>query len=199
MTSRSLLLLYLLNTYSCHLEGLIPQYYIVGFIRYYDKYGKKQTNEQSKKQVGRGRYLSCQAWPLALKKMQYSSDTKMFLFTLSETCQMNDILCKDQRRSCIRCSDTVLQRCNYRSLHTKIWKKGKLRLRLFIGKQCEKARFRKLFVLIYTYNEMFLKSVNYLLHERCLTTERTAAEEINLWLAVSSPDKTKCIECIVSF
>lgn len=57
-----------LNTYSCYLEGLIPQYYIVVFIRYYINYGKKnkQTNK-TKKQVGRGRYHSCQAWPLALK------------------------------------------------------------------------------------------------------------------------------------
>lgn len=107
------------NTYSCHLKGLLPQYYIVGFIRYYIKYGKKkQTNKAKNKWEGAGTAPArLDHW---LEKMQYHSDTKMFLFTLSETCQMNDILCKDQPHSCTRCSDTVLQRCNYRSFHTKI-------------------------------------------------------------------------------
>ena len=45
-----------LNAYSCHLEGLIPQYYIVGFIRYYIEYGKKnkQTNKAKNKWEGAG-------------------------------------------------------------------------------------------------------------------------------------------------
>ena len=48
-----------------------------------------------------------------------------------------------------------------------------------MGKQCENARFRESFVLItHDYYEMFSK--NCLLRERCLTTERTAVEEINL-------------------
>ena len=41
-----------LNAYSCHLEGLIPQYYIVVFIRYYIKYGKKRQTKQ--KTSGKG-------------------------------------------------------------------------------------------------------------------------------------------------
>ena len=32
-----------LNTYSCHLEGLIPQYYIVEIMRYYIKCGKNNN------------------------------------------------------------------------------------------------------------------------------------------------------------
>ena len=32
-----------LNTYSCHLEGLIPQYYVVEFMRYYIKCGKNNN------------------------------------------------------------------------------------------------------------------------------------------------------------
>ena len=32
-----------LNTYSCYLEGLIPQYYIVEFMRYYIKCGKNNN------------------------------------------------------------------------------------------------------------------------------------------------------------
>ena len=42
-----------LNTYSCYLKGLIPQHYIVGFIRYYIKYGKK-TNKAKNKWEGAG-------------------------------------------------------------------------------------------------------------------------------------------------
>ena len=34
------------NTYSCHLEGLIPQYYIVEFMRYYIKCGKNNNKWQ---------------------------------------------------------------------------------------------------------------------------------------------------------